>query len=217
MVVAFATLEEAWGPAPGGPAQPVARAGKQRTKSSSAKQGGSAARCSSASLNSKSVAAARQSQQRVLENIMDVYTSDKALSEVSASCKYAAFPPPEDLLLASAGGIGGDGDGDGDYGSFVELGRAGEPGEEDACDVAAAAKDARLIAAPQVAEPFVNPPPPAEQQERKPPAVLKSPGGAGGPRADVYALEMLMYIASGILLIFMMEQLLKLGTSIRAR
>ena len=37
------------------------------------------------------------------------------------------------------------------------------------------------------------------------------------PSCNIYFLEMLMYVASGILLIFMMEQLIRLGTRLQLR
>lgn len=209
MVMAFATLDEAWG-------IPEERS-KTRVKAK----------------------AKPKSKSRMLENIMDVYTSDKHIAEVTRACKSTILPslPSHDLLpgyishdIEYAHFVTDESETREDFAveeppvsyheppppaideeeveQFVDLPQVPEVIEVRPVTPSALpeALPLNVITGQRPVEgagftPVVHPPPPVVTEDRE--------------NYYVYLWEMLIYILSGVLLIFMMEQLVKLGVSMR--
>ena len=196
--MAFATLDEAWGVGGLSTADRVPR-NRPKTRDKKGARG--------------------ERKVRVLENIMDVYTADKR-SEVTPDCHMAPYPSAHDVLPGFTTEFADVPLDDDDGGLFEDHKLPEAPVSacrEDNCKRSDVAAPATSVAVSAI-ESFESPTSPAHYVTS---SAISETGRQGASIAntggDTFFLEMLMYVVSGILLIFMMEQFVRLGSNLRSR
>jgi hypothetical protein len=210
--MSFATLDEAWGP--------------------SQTQSRDSVNVQSIPKRAAKEKKANQPKPRVkkqLDNIMDVYTSDRNNAGVSETCHlYATYPPPQDYDFHMTYD---DADDEKALEKILEQMHEKIPEVPDrdgsVTDGGPATPSVPVpvpitIPMPSSTSTSTNTSTSTSTSTSRP--VVETYVEKGGDkdnaktepeRLTVYMLDMLMYIVSGVLLIFMMEQLLRIGVSMR--
>lgn len=228
MSLAYATLDEAWKnstlilPPSSSSKGNRTRAAKNKPPKVDGASKGQGLSCPVVSAASVLPSQPQHQQQesnsmRVLENIMGIYTADSR-APISPDCMHAPYPVIHDMQPTFAADYYAEENNTDVAEVYAHQSAPAADLQEKYDDMGVVDDDAEGSRSPEHQEEMIHATTPTTPP--KPNSDITSTSTkltAATPLTPVRMyLEMLMYIASGVLLIFMMEQLIRIGSRLRA-